>query len=218
MQMTDYLELIKTNPQAFCNSRDKQSIRIVTDAAVIRKAEADLKKQIGIVYEDEYIRLLRDLVIFPNGDTGTYIRIVNAKNGVGCICLAVCEDRVLFVEHFRHALRRFSLELPRGFGEDGLSPEKNAEKELFEECGISISECRALGRISADSGISSDEPCVVLVHTNSRSISFNDRIEPIKNAFWLTVDEIYQAISNGTLTDGLSIAAVALAVAKGEIK
>lgn len=216
--MIDYFELMKAKPEMFRNSEEKQSIRIVTDADMIKKAELDLKKTIGIMYEDEYIRVLRDLVIFPDDTLGTYIRIVNTKNGIGSICLVVCDGKVLFIEHYRHALRRVSLELPRGFGEEGLSAEENAKKELFEECGINVNEYTALGRISSDSGISADEPCVVFARVGSQAISFNDSTEPIRKAVWLTLDEIYKAISDGKLTDSMSVAAVTLAVAKGKLK
>ena len=38
--------------------------------------EEKLHREAGIVYEDEYIRLVRDAVIFPDRSRGTYIRIL----------------------------------------------------------------------------------------------------------------------------------------------
>src|SRR6185312_2069263 len=92
--------------------------------------------QVGIAYEDQYLFILRDAVRFPDGSTNTYIRVVDPEGGAhGVIVLAMHQGNVLLLNHFRHATRRWHLEIPRGFGEPGLSGEENARRELEEEIG-----------------------------------------------------------------------------------
>jgi ADP-ribose pyrophosphatase len=51
--------------------------------------------------------------------------------------MPIQDKKVILLRHFRHETREWFWEFPRGFGEPGLSGEKNAEKELMEEIGLS---------------------------------------------------------------------------------
>ena len=64
----EYIEWMRSEPELFKNSGKKGEIRIVTDQEEIRQVEEELQRKIGFVYEDEYVRLVRDAVIFPDED------------------------------------------------------------------------------------------------------------------------------------------------------
>ena len=60
---------------------------------------------------------MRDPVRFPSGKLGTYLRILepSALDGAAGVVLLPVRDNVIFLrEVFRHATRRWELELPRG--------------------------------------------------------------------------------------------------------
>ena len=97
-------------------------------------------------------RILRDAVRFPNGELGTYIRIVGAAPP-GAIIFPVYQGKVLLIRHFRHATRTLLLEIPRGFGTRGLSSTENACLEVISEIGATISSLTLLGRVYQDTGM-----------------------------------------------------------------
>ena len=57
----NYRKLMETEPELFRNSREPGEVYILTDPDEIRAVEEKLRRKTGIVYEDEYIRLVRDL-------------------------------------------------------------------------------------------------------------------------------------------------------------
>src|SRR3954451_17432453 len=140
-----YEELRKSEPQLFDNSSDGYEILTSDDAVSCQSDTQDRLTDrglpaewgcVGVVFEDQYVRILRDAVRLPTGQDGTYIRIIPAPHlGDGVAILPRCQGRILLLRHYRHATRAWHLEAPRGFGHKDLIPEQNASRELREEIG-----------------------------------------------------------------------------------
>ena len=91
-----------------------------------------------VVYRNQYVTVFDDLVEFPDGSTGTYIRMRwTAPFGVAVV--PVIGDAVLLIRLFRYAERCWSTEIPQGFGMDGADPAAEALRELAEETGLEAS-------------------------------------------------------------------------------
>ncbi len=87
-----YFLLLKKKPELFKNSGDVGEIKIITDKKRIlaeqKKICAKLKKEgkplcwidIGVLAEDQWFYVLRDMVEFPDGRMGGYIRWINRKS------------------------------------------------------------------------------------------------------------------------------------------
>ena len=81
-----YFALIQERPEMFINTGDKGEIKIITDENRIRaeqkKIRAAFKKEgkptswidIGVLAEDKWFYILRDMVEFPDGRVGGYTR------------------------------------------------------------------------------------------------------------------------------------------------
>lgn len=135
-----YLTLIKQQPKLFANTGELGEIKIITDENRIhaeqKKIRSRLKKEgkpscwidIGVLAEDQWFYVLRDLVEFPNGRVGGYVRWINRKSeeggGFNSVLMCMQGNKVLLIRKFRHEERNWSWEFPRGFGEPGLSAEK----------------------------------------------------------------------------------------------
>lgn len=99
-----------------------------------KKGEIEIEYE-NIVFENSYATLYNDTVIFPSGNKGAYLRFCwNAPYGV-MIFARDKNQRLLLVRNFRHENRRWSWEIPKGFGEPELTPLACAQKELLEETG-----------------------------------------------------------------------------------
>lgn len=156
-----YLLLMEQSPQLFRNTGEAGEIFIFTNLDQIKEEVAKLKAayraqgkleewiDIGVLVDDPWYWVVRDLVKFPNGRIGGHIRILNRKSmegGWGVVVLPFQGEGMLILRHYRHDDRNWHWEFPRGFGEPGLDPEQNARKEMFEEIGVNPEKLIRLGQ------------------------------------------------------------------------
>jgi ADP-ribose pyrophosphatase len=161
---------------------------------------------LGIILNDPYFFIVRDLVEFPDGKRNGYSRMLNKaelKGGVGVAILPQFREKLMVLEIFRHATRSWHYEIPRGFGEAGLSAEQNARKELFEETGSKTEELRALGSIHVNTGL--EASAVSLHFARLSSVGEVNINEGIRQVIWLSVQELEEWIDEGRITDGFTI-------------
>lgn len=226
-----YFDYARSHPEQFVNPPDGL-ITVLLDPEQIAEAESLMERRllargvphhqarawsrVGIAFQDQYTFLLRDAVRFSNGTLGTYIRFVDPDNSApGVIILPIYQGRVVLVRHFRHAARQWSLELPRGFGEDGLSNEANALRELEEEIGAKVERLIALGSIQPDSGMSAESDALFFAELSA--VGALDTAEGISNLALTPVPEFERLIAEGAIFDGFTLGAYARAKTRGLI-
>lgn len=221
--LEDYLAFAKAHPALFVNPPGG-GFTILLEEADIHEAESQKAQwleakglptewaQVGIAFQDQYAMILRDAVRFPNGVRGTYIRMVGGGTP-GVIVLPIYQDQVLLIRHFRHATRTWHIEIPRGFGTEGLSSEENAHKELEEEIGATISRLVSLGRVYPDTGAVSEYNDFFYAKVESYGELEAD--EGIIELLPTALPEFERMIRENEMTDGFTLTAYALAKAKG---
>ena len=152
-----------------------------------------------------------DLVQGPKG-LFAYERILPASTGAAVVALPLWEGRFILLRQFRHALRDSQLAFPRGYGEDGLSPEENVRKELAEELQTEAVVLENLGQIAPDSGMTGARAQVFLCRVAQPNIPVG--YEEIQGMVSLTPEELEEKIASGEIDDGFTLAAYGLWVAK----
>lgn len=218
-----YMTLIQERPDLFINKGEEGEIRIITDKKRIlteqKKIRAKLKHagkpfcwiDIGVLAEDEWFYVLRDMVEFPDGRVGGYIRCINRKSkeggGFNSVLMCVQGDKVLMIRKFRHEERNWSWEFPRGFGEPGLSAEKNARLELQEEIGISNAKLTCLTKVKEGKG----GTAVFLVEIPKGQKITLETQEGIARYRWVKMAKLEQLVKKGQLSDWFSLWAYSLA-------
>lgn len=213
-----YLELIAQNPHLI--EDPEHQLPVITDRETLQKqqqilyekADASGKARIwfdlGIVAQDPWIVVLRDLVQFPNGTFGGYIRTLNRRSqiersGKDVVVLVTIDSKVLLMKHFRHDDRQWHWECPRGFGEAGLSPAENARKEVCEETGLEIVNIKQLN--------GNDEQ-IAYFHAECRGEAHNsDGLESIASYILADSETMKQMLVNGQVSDPYTVRAVMLA-------
>ena len=208
-----YRELVSNRPELFVNPPedgftillDDESIRAAEDAATATGSpRASLG--VGVVYEDEYVVLLRDAVSFPDGRLGTYIRVVgHSAEPTGVGVLPIHDGKILLVRHFRHATRSYHWEIPRGFRVGGMTAEEAARQELQEELGIARCDLTPLGIVHTNTGLMSES--LALFAASADSAGAPNRHEGIDAVAALTVPELEDMIRQGEVTDSFALAA-----------
>ncbi len=209
--VTAYFELARRQPELFVQS---DQIRLVMDEAQMRTFAREHECPLGVVFDNApYYYVVADLCLGKRG-LYRYSRVIycNPRSN-GVVIVPVCGKKFGVVTIFRHAPRMEGFEFPRGFSEtEGLSPEENAYKEIFEELGIGKEKgtLRRLGELRADTGLSAGKVQVFAVY-----ISDTERIrvceeEGISRYRWIEEAQFQSMIGNGGITDGFTLAAYAM--------
>ncbi|MFK8909061.1 NUDIX domain-containing protein [Streptomyces sp. YS-3] len=175
---------------------------------------------IGVVYRDPYVSVVRDAVRFPSGRTGTYIRMVSAADVPGAAVLPVLSDgRLVLLRHFRHAERGWHWEIPRGFGSPGEDGAATARRELREEAGCEASDLTHLGTMSPDTGLRAGRDHLYLARVDTAGFRAHAgpeaREEGIGECRALTLGEFEDMLVTGRISDAYTLAAYGLARARG---
>jgi ADP-ribose pyrophosphatase len=229
-RLSRYDELRSERPHLFVNPPGA-AYEILFDradqAAVADEAAAALRSNgrpeeygdIGVVYEDPYVIVVRDAVRFRTGKRGAYIRFLGAETGTNAAVLPLLSDgRVLLIRHFRHHSRQWHWEIPRGFSEPGADGAATARQELWEEIGVRVEEVHLLGSLATDA--EPDE--IYLAELAPESVAgptlpAGATEEGIDELRLVTVAELGRMIAGGEIVDGYVLAAYAFGVASGRL-
>jgi len=214
----EYLEFAKKHPELFENEHAMLKLEMNPDIIATwretrRKMFSEEKlppewADIGIILNDRYILILRDLVEFPNGSRGSYFRIINQadlRGGQGVVVLAEKDEKFLLLHQYRHPTRSWSYEIPRGFGEPGVKAEEQAKNEIREEVGGEIEELVDLGIYHSNTGLEGNK--VKLFYAKLKSVGKPALDEGIESILWVSSSELERMIANADITDGFTIAA-----------
>lgn len=192
MTLTDQFEryrlLKNTRPDLF-EVRDADCYPLISGGAVL--------------IDDDRLLVLDDRVKTPTGETSAYLRIVSPHNGVaGAAILPIDDGKVILLDNPRHAIGRRVLEIPRGFGDAGETPEECARRELLEELGVEATHLFPLGILYPDTGLSA-----ATVHLFAAHGPFlNCKTEPGVSAIAMSTLDAQSAIGTGSISDAFTIA------------
>lgn len=202
-----YLALRRQRPELFVDGK----LEIVTDERAVDEFSSRSGLTIGVKHESAWSRLVVDLVKNEDGEMFAYERIIPKANGAPVVTVPRTKaGKFVLLRQFRHAIRGEQLCFPRGFGEDGLSAEENAAKELAEEVGAKVEKdsIKVLGSFTPDSGLMQTNVSVVACTVEKYGNESRD--EGILSVEELTEAELLSAIAAGKITDGMTIVAFSL--------
>lgn len=114
----------------------------------------------------------------------------------------------------------YSIELPRGFPEEGEAHADAAAREVREELGVGVERVWQLGWCNCNTAIAlTDIPVyAVLVRQDEIVNDVRDEAEVIDGVQWLSIEELGHQVLEGHIRCGLTLAAVSYAfAARGRI-
>lgn len=215
-RLASYLELASKQPELFETAPG--GVRILLDPVEIAKVEEEVTCQlegkhlptegaeVGIVLRDPWFYVLRDAVEFPDGAQRTHARTVN-RLGHGAAALPVLAGRIVLARHFRHAVRRWLLEIPRGAIEPGQSPEDTVRTEIKEEIGGRVQRVKPLGFLYGASNLSANGAHLFLAELES--VGAPQLGEGIGSVEQFSVAEFEALLVRGDILDSFTVAAYA---------
>ena len=114
------------------------------------------------------------------------------------------------IKHFRHSIRDFCYEIPRGSQESKLTSEENAQIELKEEINAIPLELIYLGNVLADSGLLGSNSSIYCAKITADQLEINDDGEGISHIVLLSYDELVKKILDGEIQDSYTLTALYL--------
>ena len=163
-----------------------------------------------IAWQDERARLCVARVRMPNGEESEQFRLGHGEGkSDGVVVVPIDDDdRIVMTLQFRHPVRMWLRELPRGGGSDGETPEETARKELHEEIGCELLESFPLGRIATDSGQLEGFPHILAARVRKAGDAEPESSEAIDAAPRYSYSELRALCERGEIVDSFTLAAV----------
>jgi ADP-ribose pyrophosphatase len=221
--LASYQALREARVSAFEGTPD--GLRIATDPDEIAAIEEEVAAryvsqgwlpewaEVGVAYQDPFLRLLRDAVVFPDGRRAVHHRVLSNNHPSGAAVLPVHGKRVVLIHHFRHPSRCWHWEIPRGAIEPGQTAEVAAKAELGEEIGSRCESLMPLGLVHGASSLVSGAVALFLGRIDA--IGAPQLSEAIAAVRTVEVAELESMIERGEITDAFTLGAVLRARLKG---
>jgi ADP-ribose pyrophosphatase len=213
-QVRRYRALRTLHPELFA-APPGATVRILHELVDHTRA-AGPDPAVGVLLDDPHLVVVREPVELTGGRRRTFVRSLAPHNTAGVVILARIGFDIALVRHFRHASRRWHLELPRGFGTTHMSPADDARRELREELGAEVTDLRHLGVVYADAGMHATATHLFYADAVRRHEPDGD--EGISDILLLAPAELAGLVADGAVDDSFTLAACARAAAQGLIR
>lgn len=146
----------------------------------------------------------RDEFELPSGKSGEYHYV--HTNGSSIVIPIMADGKVLTVKQYRYLCGKESIEFPCGSVKDGSGHDETAWHELAEETGYSAKRLSLAGGFNPYNGVT-DEMCHVYIARELLHVGGTpDETEEFE-VLPLSAEEIDLRIKQGTIWDGMTIAA-----------
>lgn len=163
-----------------------------------------------VVYQNQWIKIIEDQVIRPDGQPGIYAYM---NKGNGSFVIAMDKDTSIYlIEEYRYPIKKTVLQLPAGMtnGSDSLNC---AKRELFEETGINAKNWQRLGGFYQGPGHETIYDDIYLATDLDKSkvnTTLQEADESILNIIKVSLPQLKDMVKNNQIECAMTTAALNL--------
>jgi ADP-ribose pyrophosphatase len=161
-----------------------------------------------VLYKNPWWSYRCDRVELPSGRMGEYHFVLT--NGSSMVVPQADDGKLLLVRQYRYTGNRDSIEFPCGGLKEGSTHEETAKHELVEETGFLPGRLECVGGFNPCNGLL-DEVCRVYIARDLHYVGARPDETESLDLIRLTSDELDGLIRDGSIWDGMTMAAWALA-------
>ena len=150
------------------------------------------------IFDGVAIHLFRDEILLPNGNKG--VREVIRHPGAVCVIPITENKEIIFVNQFRYAFNKVTLEVPAGKLEKGEDHLEAAMRELSEETGLTADNVVELGELYTTPALIDEIIYMYLatdLHQGEQHLDEDEFINTVK----IPLDKAVEMVMNGEIKD-----------------
>lgn len=159
-----------------------------------------------VVYENPWIRVEENQVIRPDGEPGIYGVVYPSHVALGVVPIEA-SGHIWLVGQHRYPLGRYSWEIPEGGGNPAADLRQEAARELREETGLTASRWEHLIDIHTSNCFTAERAVIFLARDLTPGEALPEGCERLQLAR-IPFGEAVDAVTNGRITDGVSVAGI----------
>jgi ADP-ribose pyrophosphatase len=156
------------------------------------------------VFQNEYIAVYNDDVIFPSGYQGTYLRLGSPTPSSVAVLPIRSDGRFCLIKNYRHGARGWCLELIKGGMEQGETLEQAALREMEEEAGLHAGRFTFAGSYSDSPAVMSGSMHCFFAHNITPSCRKEEKTEAISEVLFFNRQEYKEACRDMDFVDGMT--------------
>ena len=160
------------------------------------------------IHQGKVYSLIKENVTLDNGIT-TDMEFIEHPGATAIIPL-LNKTRIVLLNQYRHALRKYIWEIPAGTLDPQESVKACAQRELIEETGFSAEQWHRIGAITPVPGYS-DERIHIFLATDLQAAERHLDKDEIIQVHEVESEEAFHMIRRGEIQDAKSIAGLFLA-------
>ncbi len=142
-----------------------------------------------------------------------YSREIVAHHGSAVIVPVFADNTVALVRQYRHAAKKYLLEIPAGTLGKGESPEEGARREVEEEIGVAAGKIEKLTEFFVSPGFLTEKMHIFLA-TDLQETEQNLDEDEFLSIEKFTFPQIFEMVKNGAIEDAKTMVGVILAGAR----
>jgi 8-oxo-dGTP pyrophosphatase MutT (NUDIX family) len=158
------------------------------------------------IYDNPWISVTEFDVLTPGGRPGIYGKVHFKNFAVGAVAIDA-EGMIPLVGQYRFPLQAYSWEIPEGGGQLDIDPLVSAQRELREETGLVARHWQEILRMHLSNSVS-DELAILYLATGLTQESPEPEDTEQLTHRRVTVDEAYDMVMRGEITDAMSVAGI----------